>query len=265
MRLLIRHFIPAFIGLLALQSSNALAVGITNSVNMPNGASKSLTTPTAWGASNNVVFFGGGGTIPSPYSTKNDGAAVLGCGLGDSKKNIGVQLVLISNDVDLKSGWKEYSGAVQLSRQLGNANAIAVGVDNVPLINGQMDDSGKSYYVVYSQGVQAGSFVNETTGNSKLTYSIGVGTGQFSDKSAADIGSGKGAHGTYVFGNIAYELVPDFNVICDWNGVNLNAGLSHTFYVAHLPISVLVGAADLTDYSGDGVRCIFAVGTGFAL
>jgi len=54
-------------------------------------------------------------------------------------------------------------------------------------------------------------------------------------------------------------------VIADWNGVNLNAGVSKTFMINKLPIVIALGAADLTNYSGDGVRGIFIVGTGFQL
>ena len=55
------------------------------------------------------------------------------------------------------------------------------------------------------------------------------------------------------------------NVITDWNGLNLNAGLSKTFRFANIPIAATIGAADLTSNSGDRVRFVIAVGTGFKL
>ena len=247
-------------GLFTLHSATAGAVEIATPTYLPNNSGKSLTTPVAEGASNNVVFLGVGGTIPSPYKTKSDGAAVLGVGVGDPKDNIGVQLSIINLDL---SGWGTYSSALHISRDLGNTGAIGAGVENVMLTNG--GDSGKSYYVVYSQGVQADSFVDKNTGTSKLHYSIGVGSGRFGDKSPDDIASGKSAHGTYVFGNIAYEVANSYNLITDWNGLNLNAGASKTFWIANIPIAAIVGAADLTKNSGDGIRFVFAVGTGFKL
>jgi hypothetical protein len=257
MKPLTKYLIPAFIGLFAMHSPNAV---VAAPIYQPNSNGKSLTTPTAWGASNNVIFMGGGGTTPSPYTNSSDGAAVLGAGIGDPVENVGFQFYVTSLDI---SEWQEYSASFHLFRDLGCASAIGVGVENVMITNG--GDTGKSYYVVYSKGVQCSPFVNEASGDSKLTYSIGVGSGIFGKKSQEDIDHGKGAHGTYVFGNIAYEVAQSFNVITDWNGLNLNAGLSKTFKLkdSDLPIGVTIGVADLTGYSGDGARLIFSVGTGF--
>ena len=253
-----KYLIPALMGMFAMHSSEAVAVEAPTY--LPNSNGKSLTTPVAWGASNNVIFLGAGGTAPSPYSHSADGAAVLGAGIGDPAKNLGFQFLVTSIDL---TQWKEYSASFHLFRDLGGASAIAVGLDNVMLTNG--GDSGKSYYVVYSKGVQSNQFVNKSTGDSQLTYSIGVGSGRFGKKSPADIADGKGTYGTYVFGNVAYEVAHSFNVITDWNGLNLNAGLSKTFFLEKIPIGVTVGVADLTKYSGDGARLIVSVGTGFAL
>ena len=257
MKPLQRYLIPALMGLFAMHSPDA---GAASPTYLPNSNGKSLTTPVAWGASNNVIFIGAGGTTPSPYSNKADGAAVLGAGIGDPVKNLGFQFYVTSLDI---TAWGEYSASFHLFRDLGNASAIGVGLENVMITSG--GDSGKSYYAVYSKGAQSNSFINTNTGDTKLTYSIGVGSGRFGKKSPADIADGKGNYGTYVFGNIAYEVAHSFNVITDWNGLNLNAGVSKTFFFERIPVGVTVGVADLTKYSGDGARFIVSVGTGFAL
>ncbi len=260
MKLSKASIIPALFGFLALHSPDAGAGQGSPSIYMPNNHGKSITTPVAWGAYNNVMFIGAGGTAPSTYSTKNDGAAVLGVGLGNPKENIGVQATITSIDI---SEWKEYSSALHLFRELDNADAIGVGVENVMLTDG--GDSGKSFYVVYSRGLQYDSMLNKEIKTTKLHYSIGAGTGRFGDKSPEDILSGKGRHGTYVFGNLAYEIADSFNIITDWNGTNLNAGVSKSFKIGNIPFAVTAGAADLTRYSGDGVRFVFAGGFGFKL
>lgn len=259
-----KYLTPALMGLFALQTPAVSSAEVNSPTYFSNSNAKSLTTPVAEGAANNVVFFGVGGTSPSPYTTKSDGAAVLGVGVGDPQKNLGVQLSLINLDF---SAWNTYSASLHVFRDLGNASSIGVGVENVMLTNSvdTSGDTGKSFYAVYSQGVQADAFVDKAKGTSKLHYSVGVGSGRFGDKSAVDIATGKGAHGTYVFGNIAYEVAHSFNVITDWNGLNLNAGVSKTFSIGNFPIAVIVGAADLTHNSGDGVRLIGVVGTGFKL
>ncbi|MCX6179201.1 MAG: hypothetical protein NT163_07550 [Chlorobiales bacterium] len=258
MKLSKKYLAALLFGLMVQNPSVLKAADGSSPTYLPNNYGKSLTTPVAWGASNNVIFVGVGGTTPAQYTHGTDGAAVFGAGIGDPVKNLGVQLSIVSLDV---SEWKEYSASLHLFRDLGNANAFGVGVENVMLTNG--GDAGKSFYAVYSQGVQSDPFVDKNSGNSKLTYSVGVGSGRFGDKSPLDISSGKGAHGTYAFGNIAYDIADSFNVIADWNGLNLNAGASKTFWVGNLPLAVVVGAADLTHNSGDGVRLIAAVGTGF--
>ncbi len=226
---------------------------------LPNIHGKSLTTPVAWGAANGVVFAGVGATVNAPYRDKADGAAALGIGVGDPIKNLGAQIAFISLDLD---EWEEYSMSLHLHHDFGGGTAVGTGIENVMLTEG--GDTGESYYLVVSHGLQGDMFANET-GASKLHFSVGVGSGRFGEKSPADIASGKGKDGTYVFGNVAYELFEEFNAIVDWNGINLNAGLSKTFWLSQFPFAVTLGAADLTDNSGDDVRFIFSVGTGFKI
>ena len=257
MKPLKKHLVPALLGLLALSAPEC---GAAAPLYRASSNAQTLTTPTAEGASNNIVFMGVGGSSPAPYATKADGAAVIGFGVGDPIKNLGIQVCLISLDL---SQWDRYSTAIHLSRSLGNGSTFGVGVENIMLTDG--GDTAKSYYAVYSQVVQTEPFINKTTGVSRLHFSIGAGNGRFADKSGDDIASGKGEHGTYIFGNVAYEVADQFNVITDWNGINLNAGVSKTFMIGKYPLVIAVGAADLTNYSGDGVRGIFIVGTGFKL
>jgi hypothetical protein len=253
------YLIPAVVGMLALHAPDAGAAGASTLISRPNNHGKSITTPVAWGAANNVVFMGLGGTSPSPYSKRSDGAAVVGVGLGNPKE-LGVQISLISLDI---SEWKEYSSSLHLFKTLCNGDAFGAGVENVMLTDG--GDSDKSFYVVYSRGVQDESVLNKSANSTKLHYSIGAGTGRFGDKSPDDILDGKGKHGTYLFGNVSYEVAESFNVITDWNGLNLNAGVSKSFYINKIPFGVTVGLADLTSNSGDGVRLVGAAGFGFKL
>jgi hypothetical protein len=257
MKPLKKYLVPALLGLLAMSTPDC---GVAAPLYRANIHAKTLTTPAGEGAANNIVFIGVGGTMPAPYANDNDGAAVVGFGIGDPKENLGLQVCLVSLDL---SQWDRYSMALHLHRDLGNANSFGIGVENIMLTGG--GDSGKSYYAVYSQSVQAEPFVNAATGVSRLHFSVGAGNGRFGDKSGLDIANGKGEHGTYVFGNVAYEVADQFNVIADWNGTNLNAGVAKTFMIDKLPIVTAVGAGDLTDNSGDGVRFLFIVGTGFKL
>ena len=212
---------------------------------------KSVTTPVAWGASRGVVFMGVGGTVPAPYSLLPDGAAIIGYGFGDPKKNLGVQLAITSLDL---SQWQVYAFGFKLHRKITDTSAIAGGGQHIMLTSG--GDAGQSYYVVYSKGFP---------GDSDVHFSLGAGTGRYSDKSPLDIYTGKGAHGTYAFGNVSYGIANLCNVIVDWNGLNLNAGIGKTFKILEIPLATIVGLADLTDNSGDRERDVVGVGTAFKL
>lgn len=235
---------------------------------LPNIYGKSLTTPVAWGAAYGTVFAGAGIESRAPYShgsafsnNAGDGGAIIGLGVGNPVDNLGLQVALTQYDM---SKWDRYGMSFHVHHYLGSASSIAVGAQNLMLSSGT--DSEQSYYIVYSKGVLSPAFVNTDNSTTRLHYSIGAGSGQYGNKTPDDIRAGKGKHGTYVFGNIAYELFNQFNVITDWNGMNLNAGISKTFLISEsFPIVITAGAVDLTGYSGDGVRYIVAVGTGITL
>ena len=229
---------------------------------LPNIHGKSLSTPIGWGAAYGTVFAGAGGTIPGPYSNNADGAIGVGIGIGNPKKHVGFEATLISLDL---SDWKRYSANMKLHRYLGCGSSVAAGVENVLLgsTSRKLTDAEESYYVVFSQGVQDQRFIDDDTNTSNLHYSIGIGNGRFWKKSPDDVAHGKGKHGTAVFGNVAYELFDEFNGIVEWTGMNLDAGVSKTFMLGKQSALVAsMGVADLTGYTGDGVRFIWSVGAG---
>lgn len=245
-----KYVLPALLGLSVLLMPHTASADSGTSRKL-NPHPKSVVSPVAWGASRGVVFMGAGGTIPAPYATGSDGAAVFGIGIGDTRKNLGIQVGVTSLDL---SDWKRFALGVKLHKRLSETSAVAVGVKHI-MITG-ITDADPSYYAVYSKGFP---------GESDVHFSIGVGNGRYSDKSPNDIATGKGEHGTYVFGNVSYELFDVCNVIVDWSGLNLNAGIGKTFKVFNMPVSTVVGLADLTDYSGDRMRLVVGVGTAFKL
>ena len=233
----------------------------------PNDHGKSLTTPVAWGAGYGTLYFGVGFTSRVPYvhgpafSNKvGDGAYAMGFGIGNPVDNVALQTTLTQYDITSENKW---GMSFQLSHYISSSKAIAVGTQEVMLSKGE--NISRSYYIVYSQGVEAKPFVNTKTGKTALHYSIGVGNGIYGNKQSDDVSAGKGEHGTYVFGNVAYELFDEFNVVTDWNGINWNAGIAKTFFLTKsIPLIITAGAADLTSNSGDGARMIVGVGSGIS-
>jgi len=231
-------------------------------VALPNIHGKSLTTPVGWGAAFGSAFVGIGGTSPAPYADRADGGMAFGVGLGNPVKQVGLQVS--ANVLDL-SEFDLFSLSAFLHRYIGSSTSVAIGGENMLISDEAQSDGSASYYVVVSRCLARGNtLLNRRTMTSKLHYSIGVGNGRFSKKSPLDEARGKGSRGTAVFGNVSYELFDAFNVVADWNGVNLNAGAAKTFLINDTtPVSLTLGLADLTDYSGDGVRLIGGLGVGF--
>ena len=250
----------ALVGLFTIHGAPGLLAEPSAPTYLPNNYGKSITTPVAWCASGNVVFAGVGGTRPSSYSPASDGACLIGIGVGDPREYVALQGAIVSLDL---TGWQDYSLSLQLSRELGHADAISIGAESI-MLTGE-GDADQSFYIVYSKGVQGEPFVNRSNGQSRLHYSIGAGTNRFARKSPFDIANGKGRNGTALFTNIAYDVFGAFNAIVDWNGVNLNAGASKSFTLIGFPVVATFGAADLTNNSGDRVRAVFGIGTGFKL
>jgi len=265
----IRKYLTAVMAVFALTAADLHAeLPLMSQSILPNIDGKSLTTPVGWGAAYGTIFAGAGAVSRAPYihgpaftNNVGDGAAAIGLGIGNPTENLGIQAVLTQYDV---SQFDRYGMSFQLHRYLGSARSVAVGVENI-MFN-SASDSQRSYYAVYSQGVLADAFINPSTGTTSLHYSIGVGNGQYANKSSDDIITGHGAHGTYVFANAAYELFHELNFITEWSGTNLNAGLSKTFLITKsIPVVLTVGVLDLTSNTGDGVRYLVAMGTAVSL
>lgn len=227
---------------------------------LPNAAAKSILTPSAWGAAYGVAFAGAGLTNRSPYLDSTDGVLSLGLGLGDPVLAAGLQVTTTMSDV---SEADNFSLSFKLHRYLGAGTAIAVGGESLFSDDELADDFGDSYFAVVSHTFQGVSSKRQGIGG--LHASVGVGSGRFADRSPRDVSEGKGEHGTRVFGNAALEVQPDLNLIVEWSGINLHAGASFVLQVSGRAVGFTVGLADLTGYTGDGVRLVGggAVGVSF--
>ena len=241
-------------------ANDASETGITIPVYnlyLPNRGGKTITTPSGWGASNNTVFMGAVIVSPQAYTSDNDSAVVFGFGFGDPVKNIGLQLSANMNDV---SEQDNFSYGVKAHRYLGHGTSIAIGGEH--LFHEEESDADESFYFSLSHACQ--KYHSSKPGVSKLHITIGAGSGRFGKKSELDIEHSKGKHGTYVFGAAAYEIFDSANFILEWNGINLNAGISMMPF-KNIPFVFTIGALDLTSYSGDGVRFVGAVGLSYNL
>ena len=225
------------------------------------GAAHGALTPSGFGAWGNMVFAGIGSTNPQAYSDEGDLIGVAGVGLGNPTKIVGVQLQIYMLDV---SDQDRYSLGFKVHKYFGYGTSIAIGAQNLLAFGkefreGSITDAPSSYYVVLSHDLR----YNYSPENplSKASFSIGAGTGRYSEKSPSDIAAGRGESGTYVFGALGYSIFPSLSYYIEWSGINLHTGISFSHFFKTVPVgfSISVGAADLTRYSGDQVRFISSI------
>ncbi|NTV93505.1 MAG: hypothetical protein HGA72_09700 [Chlorobiaceae bacterium] len=217
----------------------------------PNAGSTSIMTPTGWGASYGILYFGGGTTTPQVYSVHTDADAGAGFGLGNPEKNLGLELSVDMMDVSKQDN---FSYGFKVHRIIANGTSIGFGGLNL-FPEKKKSDADESFYFAISHAVQ-GLPSDYNKNESKLHLNLGVGNGMFSKMSPEDIKAGNGRHGTYVFGSTAYEIFKATNAIVEWSGMNLNAGISTGLFSLsqNVPVTLTIAAADLTKYTADGVR-----------
>ena len=227
---------------------------------LPNAAAKSVLTPSAWGAAYGVAFAGAGVTERTPYLDSADGVMSLGVGIGDPVLTVGAQLTTTMSDV---SDSDNFSFSFKVHRYLGSGTAIAVGGESLFANDDLADDLGESFFAVISHTFQG--VASARPGVGRLHASLGVGSGRFANTSPRDVAEGKREDGTSVFGNLAIEVHPDLNIVAEWSGTNLHAGTSFVVPLAGGTVGFTLGLADLTGYSGDGIRLVGggAVGVSF--
>ena len=218
----------------------------------PDAAGKSALTPTGWGSNGTHLFAGLGGTYPQLYGRTVDLEASVGLCTGDAVKFVNVVGIFNVNDV---SRFNNFSYGFTASHFIGKTGSVALGGENL-FPNQKLSDAGPSYYIVYSHVVQ--TTPSATPGVSRLSYSIGAGSGHYATKSPKDIEEGKGKYGTIAFGNVSYEVVRNVNVNLEWTGINLGASVGLSPF-KNLP-GIMVGIADLTRYSGDKPHLVFNIG-----
>ena len=220
---------------------------------LPNSAAKSIMTPSAWGAAFGSAFLGAGIAERTPYLPTSDGIVAMGYGMGDPVLKVGLQIGTTVSDL---SEFNNFSFSVKIHRYLARGTSIAIGGESLFSKDASADDAGDSFYFVMSHVVQA--FGSSSPGIGRVHVSAGIGSGRFFRKSGRDFSEGKGRNGTAAFGNVAVEVARSMNIILEWSGTNLLTGVSTTIQMRNVPISLSLALADLTSYSGNGVRVLGA-------
>jgi len=219
---------------------------------VPNDASQTVTIPSGWGGYGTYVFGGIGGVYPQVYHTNADLITYAGFCTGNPIKAVNVAVGINLTDVH---NLRDFSGNFNISRVVSAGSSISVGGLQL-FAPRESDAQGGTFYFVFSHAVQ--TLPSATKGSSKLTYTIGIGSGRFYLKSPDDIAAGRGRNGTSVFGGISYEIMKHVNLIGEWDGENF--GVMTGIRPFKNPLSIDFGVANITRFSGNRPDALFAIG-----
>lgn len=221
----------------------------------PYRASPSITiiNPSAYGASWGNFGVGIGFQERARFTDEADGVIGLGFGLGNSQKNVGVQLGV--SLVDVSSPFNDGAVNLKLHRRLPQDFAVALGVQG--LTTWGDTDGGSSVYGVTTKRFRLRQ--DRTKPFSELYTSVGLGGGQF--RSESDIDNGNDTIG--LFGSIALKIIEPVGLVTEWTGQDLTIGVPLVLF-RNLPLVIVPAVTDVTGTAGDGARFVVGVGYSFS-
>lgn len=214
-----------------------------------------ISNPSGFGADNLIAFVGVGYQERTRFGNQDDGGMVVGVGLGDARKNVGVQL---SYTVASFGGSRDFGTGgfnAKLHRRLADEWSVALGWEGFATTG--FVDFEDSIYGSVSHLIRTQDDITKPF--SRIALTAGVGSGRFRTEEAViddrdEIG---------VFGSVAVRVVEPVSAIVEWTGQDLAAGVSVTPF-KDLPIVLLPAVRDITG-AGDGARFVMGAGVSFQL
>jgi hypothetical protein len=217
----------------------------------------SVSSPTAFALHRGEAFVGAAYQARTRYTDLQDGALVVGMGLGDRDRLVGVELAATSYATLNDGGpFSDGSLSAKVHRSFGHDMAVAVGVENG--VRWGRTDAGVS---VYGTATRLLRLREESSAPfSSVALTLGVGNGRF--RSEEDVVADRETVG--VFGAVGVRVAEPVSLTADWTGQDLYAGVS-VRPVRRIPLVATVGVADITGSAGDGARLIVSAGYGFRI
>jgi hypothetical protein len=215
----------------------------------------SISSPTAFGVEMGEAFVGIAWQSRTRYTHIDDGAAVLGLGLGDRDRAVALEVAATSYSTFRGAGpFETGSLSFKLHHAFGDDWGVAAGIENAVEWGGS--DAGFSPYGVVTHVVRLNDEPRRPF--SALALSAGLGAGRF--RSEQDVVVDKKT--VNPFGAVGVQVLEPLSAVADWNGQDLFAGVS-VAPVRRVPIVINAGFADITGHAGNGARFILSAGLGF--
>lgn len=179
-----------------------------------------------------------------------DGSIAAGIGIGDPRRNVGIELSL--NVTSLIDDFGDSGAlAVKLHRSVGSRSAISMGTEN-DLAWGDVKDAVDRHtstkFISYSHYLPLGRSLS----SGGLMITVGVGDGR--------LGRVDDPERIAPFMSVGYAFTRRTSVIVDYAGESTNIGLSVVPW-STLPISAVVGMTDVDERRAESE---LAVGLGYS-
>ncbi|MEC4983679.1 MAG: hypothetical protein SAK42_06250 [Oscillatoria sp. PMC 1076.18] len=219
------------------------------------GASPALSIyiPVGFGADGGTLFVSG--TYQASVRENDGDLATFGAGLGlgNARDAVGVELSYAFETEDSDDfGAGGFNAKVH--RQLGRDLSVAVGWNGFANIGD--NDFDHSVYGVATTILRTRESINDPF--SRVAFTLGVGTGQFSEHDDDDDDDGDGVN---VFGNVAIRVNRPISFITEWSGDDLGFGLSIAPF-KNIPFVITPAVRDVI---GEGDEPRFVLGAGTAI
>jgi len=221
----------------------------------PFRASPSITiiNPSGFGASWGSAGIGFGFQERVRFQDTADGVIGLGFGLGNSRKNVGVQLGL--SLVDVSAPFRDGAINLRLHRRLPKDLSVAIGVQGIVTFGDT--DGGSSVFGVATKRFKLRD--DRSKPFSEIFTTVGIGGGQF--RSESDINNGNETVG--IFSSVAVKVLDPVGFVVEWTGQDLTIGAPLVLF-RNLPLILVPAITDITGTAGDGTRFIVGFGYSFA-
>lgn len=220
------------------------------------GGSPAITVsnPSGFGADRNTAFLNFSYQSRTRFGNTSDGTAGIGFGIGDARRNVGLQLSYSIASFGTTRDFGTGGFNAKLHRQLGNGLSVALGWEGF-LTTGEVVDFRDSVYGSVTQVIRTRPNIDDPF--SRIALTAGLGNGRF--RSESDIVNDVGS--INVFGSVAVRVARPVSAIVEWTGQDLALGLSIAPF-RNVPLVITPALRDITG-AGDGTR--FVLGAGIAV
>nr|WP_290224442.1 S-layer homology domain-containing protein [Trichocoleus desertorum] len=213
----------------------------------------SIANPVGFGADNGTGFISAFYQERTRRSNKDDGAVGIGVGLGDARRNVGVELSYTIASFGSNRDFGTGGFNVKVHRAFSEDFAAAVGWNGFITV-GDETDFEDSLYATATKIFRTRQDLSSSFSRVALTGGVGNGQFRLEDDAFEDDET------VNVFGSVAVRVVRPVSAIVEWTGQDLAAGLS----IVPFKNQSLVITPALRDIAGAGDGARFVLGLGYS-